>query len=468
MRPLAVLLVSVSCALSVVPAAVGDQAASPKGHGQGSSTSPAVPSRQDVAQARRRAEAKAQDVTVIQTQMVLAGQRLDAATTQAEQASEAYNGALWRLSQAQQRYRTARADASRARHTVAAQRDRIGALVAQSYQQGGNLTALSAIMNADGPQSVLDQYAAYQGASTSLQADYRRFAATDSLAAVYQSRAAQARSVRTRLAGEARQARSRAAAAAAAAQGEASAVAAERTRLVRELASAQHTSAALARARQTALEEIARKRAEERARLAAAAAARARVRADAAAAARAEAARSRAAAAAAAAAKPVRSGHPGHGSGSGGSSSGGAGTPAPAPAPAPPLPAPAPAPAPAPSGGAQRAIGFAEAQLGEPYRWGAAGPGSWDCSGLTMGAWGAAGRSLPHYSVAQYASGTPIPVGEARPGDLYFWSSNGSPSGIHHVALALGGGRFIEAPHTGANVRYNSVYGWYPDFAVRL
>ncbi|MEP7090296.1 MAG: C40 family peptidase, partial [Nocardioidaceae bacterium] len=108
------------------------------------------------------------------------------------------------------------------------------------------------------------------------------------------------------------------------------------------------------------------------------------------------------------------------------------------------------------------------AQLGEPYRWGAAGPGSWDCSGLTMGAWGAAGRSLPHYSVAQYAAGTPIPVGEAKAGDLYFWSSNGSPSGIHHVALALGGGRFIEAPHTGANVRYNSVYAWYPDFAVRL
>ncbi|MEP7091731.1 MAG: hypothetical protein ABI776_16650, partial [Nocardioidaceae bacterium] len=192
MRPLAVLLVSVGCALSVVPAAVGDQAASPKGHGQGSSTGPAVPSRQDVARARRHAEAKAQDVTVIQTQMVLAGQRLDAATTKAEQASEAYNGALWRLSQAQQRYRTARADASRARHAVAAQRDRIGALVAQSYQQGGNLTTLSAIMNADGPESVLDQYAAYQGASTSLQADYRRFAATDSLAAVYQGRAAQA------------------------------------------------------------------------------------------------------------------------------------------------------------------------------------------------------------------------------------------------------------------------------------
>jgi cell wall-associated NlpC family hydrolase len=85
-----------------------------------------------------------------------------------------------------------------------------------------------------------------------------------------------------------------------------------------------------------------------------------------------------------------------------------------------------------------------------------------------MRAWQSAGRLLPHYSVAQYLSGTPIPVSAAGPGDLLFWSSNGMPSGIHHVALALGGGRFIEAPHTGADVRYDSVYLWYPDFAVRL
>jgi cell wall-associated NlpC family hydrolase len=85
-----------------------------------------------------------------------------------------------------------------------------------------------------------------------------------------------------------------------------------------------------------------------------------------------------------------------------------------------------------------------------------------------MRAWESAGRSLPHYSVAQYDAGTPIPVADARAGDLLFWSSNGRPSGIHHVALYLGGGSFLEAPHTGANVRYNSIYSWYPDFAVRL
>ena len=114
------------------------------------------------------------------------------------------------------------------------------------------------------------------------------------------------------------------------------------------------------------------------------------------------------------------------------------------------------------------ALAYARQQLGEPYRWGATGPTSWDCSGLTMRAWESAGKYLPHYSVAQYDAGTPIPVGEARAGDLLFWTSNGRPSGIHHVALYLGDGDFIEAPHTGADVRYNSIYAWYPDFAVRL
>ena len=113
-------------------------------------------------------------------------------------------------------------------------------------------------------------------------------------------------------------------------------------------------------------------------------------------------------------------------------------------------------------------IAFAKAQLGEPYQWGATGPSSWDCSGLTMQAWAAAGKYLPHYSGAQYDAGTPIAVSDAEPGDLLFWTSNGRPSGIHHVAIYLGGGDFIEAPHTGANVRYNSIYAWYPDFAVRL
>jgi len=115
----------------------------------------------------------------------------------------------------------------------------------------------------------------------------------------------------------------------------------------------------------------------------------------------------------------------------------------------------------------QRAIAYAKRQLGKPYQWAGSGPATFDCSGLTMRAWAAGGKALAHFTGAQFAASTRISMTDARPGDLLFWSSNGSPSGIHHVALYLGGGQFIEAPHTGANVRYNSIYNWYPDFVAR-
>ncbi len=126
-----------------------------------------------------------------------------------------------------------------------------------------------------------------------------------------------------------------------------------------------------------------------------------------------------------------------------------------------PRPTPTPSPPP-PSGGAQAAIAFARAQLGEPYRWGAAGPGAWDCSGLTMGAWRAGGKYLPHYSVAQYEQSTPISAGSLRPGDLVFWGSSSSPSSIYHVALYVGGGQIIHAPRTGRPVTQESMYYWIP------
>jgi peptidoglycan DL-endopeptidase CwlO len=85
-----------------------------------------------------------------------------------------------------------------------------------------------------------------------------------------------------------------------------------------------------------------------------------------------------------------------------------------------------------------------------------------------MVAWSKGAKSLPHYSKAQFTAGTRISLSAVQPGDLYFWSSNGSPSGIHHVALAIGGGRFIEAPRTGLDVRLNSIDNWFPTYAVRL
>jgi cell wall-associated NlpC family hydrolase len=459
------LAMTVTIGLVGVPTAAGDPG--------GGSGGQAFPSQDQVDRAKARAERTAHDVGAIKGRLLLANQNLDAANLRAEQASEAYNGAMWRLEQAKEAYRRAKADAARAQRTVASQRDRIGALVAQAYQDGGDLTAMNAMMTADGVEGVLDQYAAFQGASTALQADYKRFAASDSLAQVFESKAKHAKAEQARMAAAAEKAKDQAVAAADAAQAEASRIATEKNRLIHALAEAQNISVDLARQRQSALEEIARKRAEERARKAAAAAAQAEARAQARAAAAAQQQAADAAARQKQRAAHKKSGGGGNGGGSTGGDNGGSGgggngggngggdtTPTP---PAPPAPKP-----PAPSGGADAAIRYAKAQLGEPYRWGATGPGSWDCSGLTMAAWGSAGRSLPHYSVAQYDAGTRISVGDARAGDLLFWTSNGRPSGIHHVALYLGGGSFIEAPHTGANVRYNSIYSWYPDYAVRL
>ncbi len=92
--------------------------------------------------------------------------------------------------------------------------------------------------------------------------------------------------------------------------------------------------------------------------------------------------------------------------------------------------------------------------------YGAAGPDAWDCSGLTMGAWAAAGVYLPHYSVAQYESIQHITFSQLQPGDLVFWGSSSSPYSIYHTALYIGNGKIIQAPHPGAYVEVSGIYDW--------
>jgi len=108
---------------------------------------------------------------------------------------------------------------------------------------------------------------------------------------------------------------------------------------------------------------------------------------------------------------------------------------------------------PAPSGGAQVAVDTARAQLGKPYVYAGSGPDVFDCSGLTMYAWAAAGVSLPHNAEAQYLSLPHVSQSELQPGDLVFF---GNP--IHHVGIYVGGGTMIEAPYTGVDVRYHTIY----------
>jgi peptidoglycan DL-endopeptidase CwlO len=110
---------------------------------------------------------------------------------------------------------------------------------------------------------------------------------------------------------------------------------------------------------------------------------------------------------------------------------------------------------PAPSGAAGAAVAAAESKLGSPYVYAAAGPDTFDCSGLVMWAYAQAGVGLPHYSGAQYDATVHISRDALQPGDLIFYGSGGSD----HVAMYVGGGTMIHAPHTGDVVRYAPIYG---------
>ena len=119
------------------------------------------------------------------------------------------------------------------------------------------------------------------------------------------------------------------------------------------------------------------------------------------------------------------------------------------------LPSDVPAPTPA----AARAISEALTHVGKPYLWGATGPGAFDCSGLTLTAYRAAGIALPRTSAQQYFSGPQVGLGDLAPGDLLFWAYDvNDPATIHHVALYAGNGQMIAAPHAGDVVKVQPVY----------
>ncbi|WP_399893048.1 NlpC/P60 family protein [Streptomyces sp. BBFR51] len=96
------------------------------------------------------------------------------------------------------------------------------------------------------------------------------------------------------------------------------------------------------------------------------------------------------------------------------------------------------------SGAAAQAVGFAMAQIGKPYVWGAVGPSSYDCSGLTSAAWAAAGHPIPRTSQAQWAGLTRVSLSSARPGDLIIYYNDAT-----HVGMYIGGGQIVHAPRPG-------------------
>jgi cell wall-associated NlpC family hydrolase len=126
-------------------------------------------------------------------------------------------------------------------------------------------------------------------------------------------------------------------------------------------------------------------------------------------------------------------------------------------------PAPAASPAPAPSAAAQTAVDTARAQVGKGYEYGGAGPDTFDCSGLTRYAYGAAGIELPHSSRRQSEIGTPVDRANLLPGDLVFFYEP-----VSHVGIYVGDGQMVDAgtEETGVSQRSVDMEGY--NFARRI
>ena len=315
---------------------------------------------------------------------------------------------------------------------------------------GADLGGLETVLSSNGPQEAIDRASGMAIVSDLRSQVLQQASATSVVAGVLQRQAAQAQAQQVAAAQEAESARARAQATADGAQAETVAIQRQQSELITQLAALQHTSVALEGQRQAGLKA----EAEARAAAAAKALAERRAREEAA---RREAARQEAARREAAQreadrkeadrkaaerrreerrrqARPPRPRWT-----------------RPAPAPVDPPPPPRADPPPAPTrGGVGAVIAYAQAQIGEPYLWGAEGPGSFDCSGLTMKAWQQAGVYLSHYTGAQWAETDRVPIATASPVTSLLRRSGGSS---HHVGLYVGGGQMIEAPHTGAYVR---------------
>jgi peptidoglycan DL-endopeptidase CwlO len=120
-----------------------------------------------------------------------------------------------------------------------------------------------------------------------------------------------------------------------------------------------------------------------------------------------------------------------------------------------PFGSPVPIPIPVGTGaGHPQAAVIALQYLGVPYVWGGSTPGGFDCSGLVMYVYAQLGISLPHYTVWQWNATEPIATSEMQPGDLVFFD------GLGHVGIYIGGGQFVDAPHTGSVVRIDSLAAW--------
>lgn len=402
------------------------------------SADPSYPSDHDVADARE-AEAEANgSVAAIEARMAALTSQADDLYIQVAKAVEAYNGARIQLDEAERGEEQAREHAARSAAAAEQARIELGRLAAASYGQGGELSTVGMLLTADDGEALYDGLGVLRSVTESRAGVYERSAQAMRDAEQAVAAAKEALAERTAAADEARAAREAAEASVAEQERALAVVEAEREVALAELAAARGTTAELERRRQEAIEERESAEREERERESQSPAdvTPDEPRPD----------------DETALDEPPRPSEPPVTPDV---------TPTPTAMPRPsPTPTAPPEPPKPPVVGAQAAIDYARAQLGKAYEWGADGPSTFDCSGLTMRAWEAGGLALPHWSVAQARQVTRVSYAELRPGDLIFWSDNGLASGVYHVGLFIGGGQMIHAPRPGKTVEVQSVFYW--------
>jgi cell wall-associated NlpC family hydrolase len=386
---------------------------------------PSYPSAKQVQRAKGAVSDAGRSVAALEAQLAVASARLDQLQTQVQVAAEAYDVARIELATRTKAAQAARKQADLAEQQAQLATRQVGRLAVDTYINGPGYGGLEVFVSDTGPGELLSRAAGVRIAADIAHTTLERADAARVVAALMRRQADLALAQQQAAAQRLEQAKAGAEAKAQAAEAERARIESDRTAMIAQLASLKKTSVRLETQRQHGLEEAARRRAEERRRAAAEAAAR-RER------------ERRAAAEQARANRPDRSEQNGNGSSSG-SDAGGSSRGS--------------------SSAGAAAVAWAKTQLGKDYQWGADGPSTYDCSGLTLQAWGRQGVSLPHSSTMQYAITEHVDLGSLRPGDLLFYATDTSdPGTIHHVAIYAGGGQMVEAPYTGAQVRISSIY----------
>ena len=426
----------------------------------------------DIDRSKASERSTSTSIASLEAQLAEQSTTLEQAQIRAQVANEDYLTAVDDLSTATTEAQTAQTNADTAASSTAAARSDLGSIVVQTYQESGNpLDPLTPYLTSESLADLADADVALDRAGENNNARVQNVEALQSVAASMQSIADQKVRDKESAATSAETAKSDAEAAARDAQSAVSTTQTNRQNLITQLAAQRNTTVELETQYQNQV-EAERKAREEAAAQAAAKEASQKAAADLAQKQAAE-----------AAARPQET------------------SPAPqeqAPQPEPtyqapaqdpattsqpepeasddegyaPAPAPEPEPTPAPSysgNASSTAISTAMSYLGTPYVWAGESAAGLDCSGLTMVSYEAAGVYLTHSSRVQYGQGTQVPLDAAQPGDLVFWSSDGSQSGIYHVAIYLGDDQMIEAPTFGMTVRVTSMrYSGVMPYAVRF